>query len=80
MKIFMVRISIIFYEVLVVCSVHKMHIFCKGKEMKMKKEACIKRKCWKMLKINGKIFHKFFMKYWLCVHYIKCIFFVKGRK
>ena len=33
-----------------------------------------------MLKINGTTFHKFFMKYWLCVHYIKCIFFVKGRK
>ena len=48
--------------------------------MKMKKEACIKHKCWKMLKINGKIFHNFFLKSWLCVHYIKCIFFVKGRK
>ena len=49
--------------------------------MKMKKEACIKRKCLENAENNhGKIFHNFFMKYLLCVHYIKCIFFVKGRK
>ena len=44
------------------------------------KQACIKRKCLENDEnIHGKNFHNFFMKYWLCVQYIRCIFSVKGR-